>query len=159
MNDDMGQQRLLEAEHPRSTTGGHLTSPRVEAAPEGQDVEMTATHAVGNAESSKSQSAEASGRMEHVSASRKHGAEEMGLPGDWPREISTVLMSLGVALVNFKVAELFCTNRFGDAAVDMGFERGRVVDCATGWDMEDEEQMKVVEVQRRVMEDEFVLCC
>ena len=53
-------------------------------------------------------------------------------------------MSLGVALVNFKVAELFCSNRFGDAAVDMGFEHGFVVDYATGWDMEDEEQMQEV---------------
>ena len=34
----------------------------------------------------------------------------------------------------------------------MGFERGLVVDNATGWDMEDEEQMK--EVGRRVMEEE-----
>ena len=40
-------------------------------------------------------------------------------------------MSLGVILVNFRLAE----DRFGDAAVDR-------VDCATGWDMEDEKQMK-----------------
>ena len=57
--------------------------------------------------------------------------------------------------MNFKVAELFCSNRFGDAAVDMGFEHGFVVDYATGWDMEDEEQMQ--EVERRVMEEEPVL--
>ena len=54
-----------------------------------------------------------------------------------------------MAPVNFKVVELFCRNRFGDAAVDMGFERGLVVHSATGWDMEEEEQMK--EVERRVM--------
>ena len=46
-------------------------------------------------------------------------------------------MSLGVAPANFKVAELFCRNRFGESAVDMGFERGLVVDCATGWSVSD----------------------
>ena len=93
--------------------------------------------------------------MEDVSVSRTHGAEEMGPPDDGSREIATSLMSLGVAPVNFKVPELFCRNRFGDAAVDTGFEPGHVVDYATGWDMEDEEQMK--EVERRVMEEEPVL--
>ena len=68
----------------------------------------------------------------------------MGPPDDGSRGLATILMSLGVAPVNFKVAVLFCKNRFGDAAVDMGFERGLVVDYATGWDMEDEEQMKEV---------------
>ena len=29
--------------------------------------------------------------------------------------------------------------------LDMGFERGLVVDCATGWSMSDEEQMEEVE--------------
>ena len=44
-----------------------------------------------------------------------------------------------------KVAELFCEDRFGDAAV-------RKVTGAKGWDMEDEKQMK--EVKRRVMDEE-----
>ena len=47
-------------------------------------------------------------------------------------EMAVILMSLGVAPANFKVAELFCRNRFGEAAVSMGFERGFVVDYATG---------------------------
>ena len=34
---------------------------------------------------------------------------------------------------NFKVAEFSCRNRFGDSAVDIGFERGIVADNATGW--------------------------
>ena len=72
MNDDMGQQRLQEAEQRRAATEGHLTSPRVEAAQEGQDVEMTATHAAGNAESSESQPVETSSRMEDVAVSRKN---------------------------------------------------------------------------------------
>ena len=33
-----------------------------------------------------------------------------------------------VAPANFKVAELFCRNRFGEATVSMGFERSLVVD-------------------------------
>ena len=48
-------------------------------------------------------------------------------------EMAVIHMSLGVAPANFKVAELFCRNRFGEAAVSMGFERGLVVDHATGW--------------------------
>ena len=54
-------------------------------------------------------------------------------------------MSLGVAPANFKVAELFGRNRFGAAAVIMGFERGLVVDSATGGNMSDEEKMEEVE--------------
>ena len=64
-------------------------------------------------------------------------------------------MSLCVVLVNFKVAELFCRNRFGDAAVNMGVGRGFLVDCVTGWDTEDDEHVK--EVEGHVMEEEFVL--
>ena len=79
-----------------------------------------------------------------VSVSRMRGAEAVGPPDDGSRELATLLMSLGVARVNFKVAELFCSNRFGDAAVDVGFGHGLEVDCATGWDMEDEEQMQEV---------------
>ena len=44
----------------------------------------------------------------------------MDRPDDGSREIGTILMSLGVALVNFKLTELFCKNRLGDAAVDHG---------------------------------------
>ena len=62
-------------------------------------------------------------------------------------------MSLGMAPANVKVAELFCRNRFGGTAVDVGFERGLVVDCATGLDIDDEEQME--EVERRVRDEEL----
>ena len=37
-------------------------------------------------------------------------------------EMTVILMSLGVTTANFKVAELFCRNRFGDSAVHRGFE-------------------------------------
>ena len=48
MNDDIGQQRLQEAEQRRATTGTQMPdAPRVEGAQEGQYVEMTVTHAVG----------------------------------------------------------------------------------------------------------------
>ena len=70
-------------------------------------------------------------------------------------EMAVILMSLGVAPANFKVAELFCRIRFGESAVDMGFERGLVVDCATGWSMSDEVQME--EVEQRVRDEEPVL--
>ena len=70
-------------------------------------------------------------------------------------EMAVILMSLGVALERFEVAELCCRNRIGDSAVDMGFERGLVVDCATGWIMSDEEQME--EVEQRVRDEEPVL--
>ena len=60
-----------------------------------------------------------------------------------------------MASANFKVAELFCRNRFGDAAVSMGFERGLQVDYATGWNMGEEEQMK--EVEQRVRDE--TQCC
>ena len=45
------------------------------------------------------------------------------------RRWAVILMLLGVAPANFKVAQLFCRNRFGDTAV---FGRGLVVDYATG---------------------------
>ena len=41
-------------------------------------------------------------------------------------EMAVILMSLSLAPANFKVAEVVCRNRFGDAAVSMGFERGLV---------------------------------
>ena len=71
-------------------------------------------------------------------------------------EVAVILMSLGVAPANFlKLAEWFCRNRFGEPAVDVGFERGPVVDCATGWSTSDEEQME--EVEQRVRDEEPVL--
>ena len=118
---------------------------RDEAAQEGQDVELTATHAVGNAASSKAQRVETSSRMEDVSVSIKREPEIMGSSDNGSREVVRILRSLGLVPVNFKVAELFCRNSFGDAAVGKGLKRGLVVDCATGWDMEDEKQMKEVE--------------
>ena len=48
-------------------------------------------------------------------------------------EMAVILMSVGVTTANFKVAELFCGNRFCDSAFDIGFERGIVADYATAW--------------------------
>ena len=39
-------------------------------------------------------------------------------------EMTVILMSLGVASASGEVAELFGRNKFGGAAVDMGFGRG-----------------------------------
>ena len=88
---------------------------------------------------------EMSSRMEDVSVLMKRGAEKVSSPEDGSRETVTILMSLGLVLVYFKVAELFYEDRFGDAA-------GGKANCATGWDIEDEKQMK--EVTRRVRVEE-----
>ena len=80
--------------------------------------------------------------------SRKRGSEEMN-PSDDPNptladesmgisEMAVILMSLGMAPANFKVAAE-PRNTFGEAAVSMRFEHGFVADCATGWNMSDEE--------------------
>ena len=66
----------------------------------------------------------------------KRGAEKVTV---------TILMSLDLVLMNFKLAELFCEDKFGDVAV------GRTT-CAMGWDMKDEKQM---EVTRRVRDEDF----
>ena len=117
-------------------------------------------------EVSREDSIGVSSRTEDLVPSRKRGSEEVGPPDDPSlteadeslmviSEKAVALVSLGVAPSNFKVAELFCRNRFGEAAVSMGFERCLVVDCATGWNMSDEEQMK--EFEQRVRDEEPVL--
>ena len=83
MNYDMGQQRLQEAEQRRAMTGGQVSgATRGEAVQEGQDVELTATHAVGNAASSKFRRVETSSRMEDVSVSMKREPEMVGSSDD-----------------------------------------------------------------------------
>ena len=72
-------------------------------------------------------------------------------PSDHPRlqsqagisEMAVILMSLGVAPSKNGRGVLQ-----GDAAVDMGFERGFLVHCATGWKLDGEEQLKEVELAR-----------
>ena len=146
------------------TGGQQARATRVEVSQEGQDEETEAPLA-SSAWSVRPRSAEMSIRIEDVLSSRKRESEEAGLAED-PRlvpadelvgisKMAVIFMPLDVAPANFKVVELFCRNRFGDAAVSMGFERGIVVDCATGWDMEDEEQVE--EVERRVRDEEAVL--
>ena len=73
------------------------------------------------------ESAEVSSRSEGVPPSRKRGSEKRGAPGDLTlectdgsemciSEMTVILMSLGLATANSKVADLFCRNRFGDSA-------------------------------------------
>ena len=64
--------------------------------------------------------------------------------------MTVILMSLGVTTANFKVAELFCRNRFGDSAVDIGFERGIVTDYATGWMNDNVNQERFFATEQRV---------
>ena len=74
----------------------------------------------------------------------KRGSEEGGLPEDAMlehadasemciSEMTVILMSLEVTAANFKVAESFCRNKFGDLIVGVGFERGIIADHATSW--------------------------
>ena len=65
-------------------------------------------------------------------------------------EMTVILMSLGVTAANFKVAELFCRNRFGDSAVDVGFERGIVAGYATGWMNDNVGQQRLYATKQRV---------
>ena len=175
MNDDVGQQRLRAAEKRVSSAGEQPSvATRVEADQEGPDEATNQAPASSSAREApvassarnvRPRTAE-SGRMDDVVPSRKRGSEEVGLlddpnltPADESQmgtsEMAVTLMLLGVAPANFKVAELFCRNRFGDSAVDIGFERRLVVDCATGWSMSDEEQME--EVEQRVRDEGPVL--
>ena len=64
--------------------------------------------------------------------------------------MSVILKSLGVASANGKVAELFSRNRFGGAAVDMGFERGLRVDHVTGWTNDTVGQQRLHAAEQRV---------
>ena len=105
-------------------------------------------HAGGVGECSELLRAEASSQVQDVSVSMKRGVEKVGSQENESLEMVTMLMSLDFVLVNFKVAKLFCEDRFGDAAV----ARAK---CATGWDIEGEEQMRGV--KRRVVDEEHGL--
>ena len=62
--------------------------------------------------------------------------------------MSLILKSLGVVSAIGRVAEL-CRSRLGGAAVDVGFERGLVVDQVTGW-MIDVGQQRLPAAEQRV---------
>ena len=87
-------------------------------------------------------SAEVSSRSEGVPSSRKRGSEEGGLPKDAMLEYAEVSKMCINETVIFKSLDLVSAServaasvsvRFGDSAIDIGFERGIVADCATGW--------------------------
>ena len=87
--------------------------------------------------------------------SMKRGAEKASSLGDpRSREVVTILLSLDLVLMNFRVAEVFCEDRFSDAVDVRGPESGLRVDCATGWVIEDERHVK--EVQRRIVDEESI---
>ena len=137
MLDDVGQQRLRAAEQRGSSAGEQPSvATKVEAAWEGRERLLRSARNV------RPRTAE-SARMEDVVPSRKRGSEWMGPPDD-PNltpadesqmgisEMAVILMSLGAAPANFKVAELSCRNIFGGSVVDIGFERGLLVVCTRG---------------------------
>ena len=95
--------------------------------------------------------------------SRKRGSEERGTPelenpmlerADGTEMcnsvISVILKSMGVASAKGEVAELFCRDRLGGAAVDMGFERGLVLDQVTDWVMGNADQQRLHTAEQRV---------
>ena len=112
------------------TSNAGNVKPRVEESRE------DSTEVITRLEHGNTPVAELSSRMEGVPPSRKEGSEERGVLVD--RRVGHVHQrdaSDPSVTGNGEVAELFCRDRFGGAAVDMGFERGLVVDCATGWNM------------------------
>ena len=136
---------------------------RVEVAQESHDEEMNEACVTNNAENVKPRtdesrddstevtsrmedglvSVEVSSRSEGVLPSRKRGSKEGGLPKDAMLEYGDVSkMCINEMTVIFKLLDLVSANervaesvsvRFGDSAVDIGFERGIVADYATGW--------------------------
>ena len=65
--------------------------------------------------------------MEDVSVLVKRTAEKVSSPDNESREIVTILMSLDLVLMDFKVAELLSEDRFGESVVGRG-------NCVTVWD-------------------------
>ena len=141
-----------------------MSAARVEVAQESRDEEMIEPSATSNAENVKLRvevSREESTEVEDVSPSRKRGSEDAGVPEDpmlehadgsemCINEMVVIAMLLGVAPANGKVAEMFCRKSFGGTPVDMGFERGHVVDHVSGWVNNDVGQPKLRAVEQRV---------
>ena len=65
-------------------------------------------------------------------------------------EMTVILKSLGVASANREVAELFCKNRFGCAAVETVFERGLAVDQVRDWMIDNVGQQTLHTAAQRV---------
>ena len=80
----------------------------------------------------------------------------MGSQVDASREIATILMSLGVASSEFQSGRVLLQQQLRWCRCRHGIEHGLVADYATGWDMEDEEQMK--EVERRIIGEKNLYC-
>ena len=76
---------------------------------------------------------ETSSQRGDVSVSMKRGAEKASSLGDHrSREVVTILLSLDWVLMNFRVAEVFCEDRFSDAVVVRGLESGLCVCVCDG---------------------------
>ena len=146
MNDDVGQQRLHAAQQRVSPAEEQSSvAARVEAAQEGPDEAMRQALAASRARNVRPRTAESS-RMEDVVPSRRRGSEEVGPPDDPSltladesqmgiSEMAEILMSLGVAGELQSGRIVLAETDLVNAAVTTGFERGLVVDRATGWNM------------------------
>ena len=101
-----------------------------------------------------------SSRSEFVPPSRKRGSEEGGLPKDalleyadvfkmCIYEMTVIFKSLDFVSARKRVAESVSV-RFGDSAVDIGFERGIVADHATCWMNDNVGQQRLHATEQRV---------
>ena len=93
--------------------------------------------------------------------SMKRGAEKASsLGADRSREVVTMILSLDLVLMNFRVAEVFSEDRFSDAAVVRGLESGLCV-CVR-WPLQKKFQetttLMQVELVMLVKKAEFQAC-
>ena len=100
-------------------------------------------------------------RGKDVSVSMKRGAEKASSLGDdRSREVVTILLSLDWVLMNFRVAEMFCEDRFSDAVIVRGLESGLCV-CVR-WPLQKKFQetttLLQVELVMLVKKAEFQAC-
>ena len=135
-NDDVGQQRFRAADQgvAQAAVAIELRWPK-----EGKDEEMTEALAAASAWERQTRDGR-DGRDEQLNAGRftvEIARTRRGGPPDDPRltpadesqvginEMAVIFMSLGVAPANFKVADLFCRNRCGEAPVEEVVQRVR----------------------------------
>ena len=64
-------------------------------------------------------------------------------------EMTVILKSLDLVSASERVAESVSV-RFGGSAVDMGFKRGIVADCATGWMNDSVDQQRLHATEQRI---------
>ena len=125
MNDEVDQQRLHAAEQRVASVGGQqAVATGVEAGQESQDEENDRSACSKQGEARQTQSEwRTLHRREHEDQKRcvrrtTRVSRQLTSRRWASAKMAVILKLLGVAPTTFKVAEWFCRNRFGDAAVD-----------------------------------------